>query len=93
MATHYSFYQHSQRPILSCSAQCNKKKKVVYRNIYQLENSAGVFVPIYYPPLGFRNIIICNLVFVEDLPTAEELMRAIGPDSTVTFGLCLEAQR
>ncbi|XP_060778344.1 centrosomal protein of 162 kDa isoform X3 [Neoarius graeffei] len=26
-----------------------------------------------------------------DLPTAEELMRAIGPDSGIAFGLCLEA--
>ncbi|MCJ8728206.1 hypothetical protein PDJAM_G00001680 [Pangasius djambal] len=26
-----------------------------------------------------------------DLPTAEELMRAIGPESGITFGLCLEA--
>ncbi|XP_026770045.3 centrosomal protein of 162 kDa [Pangasianodon hypophthalmus] len=25
-----------------------------------------------------------------DLPTAEELMRAIGPESAITFGLCLE---
>ncbi|GAA6080502.1 centrosomal protein of 162 kDa [Tachysurus ichikawai] len=28
-----------------------------------------------------------------DLPTAEELMRAIGPDSGITIGLCLDALR